>query len=38
MDLRHKSMWTVVNNPEEVIDAIRNAPPWREEYRSFAAL
>src|SRR5260370_31142186 len=38
MDLRHKSMWTVVNHPEEAIDAMRNAPPWREEYRSFAAL
>lgn len=36
MDERHRAMWTVVAEPEEVLDAIRNAPPWKREYRSFA--
>jgi uncharacterized protein (TIGR00730 family) len=24
----HHAMWTVVQSPEEVLDAIKNAPPW----------
>jgi predicted Rossmann-fold nucleotide-binding protein len=24
----HKDIWTVVETPEEVLDAIRNAPGW----------
>ncbi len=24
----HKDIWTVVDTPEEVLDAIRNAPEW----------
>lgn len=38
MDQRHRAMWSVVEEPELVLDAIRNAPPWKHEYRSFAAL
>ena len=38
MSERHKSMWTVVGAPEEVIGAIRSAPLWEEDCRSFAAL
>ncbi|MGE0406760.1 MAG: TIGR00730 family Rossman fold protein [Candidatus Korobacteraceae bacterium] len=38
MDPRHARMWTVVSNPEDVPDAIRNAPFWSEQARSFAAL
>ena len=36
MDSRHRDMWTVVNEPEDVLNAIRNAPPWRVENRNFA--
>lgn len=28
MDERHGEMWRVVDGPEEVLDAIRSAPPW----------
>ncbi|HEY6395499.1 MAG TPA: TIGR00730 family Rossman fold protein [Candidatus Binataceae bacterium] len=36
MDERHRAMWTVVDEPEQVLDAIRNAPPWAEDNRRFA--
>jgi uncharacterized protein (TIGR00730 family) len=36
MDERHRAMWTVVATPEEVLDAIRAAPPWDARNRSFA--
>jgi uncharacterized protein (TIGR00730 family) len=38
MDSRRRQMWTVVEEPEEVLAAIRNAPRWSEQARSFAAL
>ncbi len=34
----HRAMWSVVNTPYEVLDAIRNAVPWEEQARDFAAL
>ena len=36
MDTRHREMWTVVNEPEEVLEAIQTAPHWSAENRSFA--
>ncbi|MBI4658685.1 MAG: TIGR00730 family Rossman fold protein [Verrucomicrobia bacterium] len=38
MDPRHRSMWTVIQTPEEVIAAIGSAPPWSADARSFAAI
>jgi len=38
MDERHRAMWTVVEDPEQVIEAIRTAPAWKQEYRSFSGL
>jgi hypothetical protein len=38
MDERHRAMWQVVAEPEDVPQAIRDAPPWPEDARSFAAL
>lgn len=38
MDPRHRSMWQVVDEPEEVPEAIRQAPPWPGDARRFAAL
>lgn len=38
MDQRHAAMWTVVNEPRQVLDAIHNAPSWHAENRSFAGL
>ena len=38
MDERHRAMWTVVNDPDDVVEAIASAPPWGEEARNFAAL
>jgi len=38
MDPRHAAMWSVVDEPRQVLDAIRNAPPWHAENRSFAGL
>jgi uncharacterized protein (TIGR00730 family) len=38
MDERHRAMWMVVEEPEQVLDAIRNSPPWKRENRSFAAI
>lgn len=34
----HGEIWTVINHPGEVIDAIRNAPPWDSSALKFAAV
>ena len=34
----HRSMWEVVENPEEVLQAIKNSVEWDSDARSFAAL
>jgi uncharacterized protein (TIGR00730 family) len=36
MDARHREIWTLVEEPEHVVSAIRNAPQWNAENRSFA--
>ena len=36
MDERHLRMWTFVERPEEVVTAIRRAPEWSAEARTFA--
>jgi uncharacterized protein (TIGR00730 family) len=38
MDQRHLLMWQVVAQPEEVLDALANAPAWTAAARSFAAI
>lgn len=38
MDGRHRNMWTVVGGPEEVLKAIRQAPPWGSHARDFARI
>ena len=38
MDERHRAMWSLVERPEDVLDAIVGAPPWPHENRNFAAL
>ena len=36
MDERHRSMWTFVERPEDVLSAIAAAPDWSAEARAFA--
>jgi uncharacterized protein (TIGR00730 family) len=38
MDERHRALWTVADEPEQVLDAIAASPPWDTGNRSFAAL
>ena len=38
MDERHRAMWGAVDRPDQVLDALRSAPPWGAEARGFAAL
>ena len=38
MDARHAAMWQVAEQPAEVIAALRSAPEWPADARSFAAL
>jgi uncharacterized protein (TIGR00730 family) len=38
MDEKHRAMWSVVSDPDSVVDALRNMPEWPREARSFAAL
>ncbi len=38
MDPRHLDMWTAVDNVDDVLEAIREAPEWDEGARDFAAL
>jgi len=37
MDERHLAMWTFVDEPEDVIDALEHAPKWSAEAIAFAA-
>jgi hypothetical protein len=36
MDERHRSMWTSVDQPEDVLAALRAAAPWDDDPRRFA--
>jgi uncharacterized protein (TIGR00730 family) len=36
MDQRHRAMWSVVDEPEQVLDAIRRAPRWDRDNQNFA--
>ena len=36
MDARHRDMWTFVERPEAVLEAIQDAPVWSSEARAFA--
>jgi uncharacterized protein (TIGR00730 family) len=36
MDERHGAMWVAVKEPEEVLPALRAAPPWDADARRFA--
>ena len=38
MDQRHRAMWSLVEEPEQVLAAIAAAPAWPHENRRFAAL
>ena len=38
MDERHKNIWTVVDTPDEVLDAIKNAPQWSADSKHFAGV
>lgn len=38
MDPRHRSIWQVVAEPEEVMDAFRTAPVWSSDALEFAAI
>jgi uncharacterized protein (TIGR00730 family) len=38
MDSRHARMWTMVEEPEDVPQAIAASEPWSEDCRKFAAL
>lgn len=33
---RHRDMWSVVSEPEEILPAILASPPWNTDARSFA--
>jgi len=34
----HNQMWSIVNTPEEIVDALKNASPWGKDAINFAAL
>ncbi len=38
MDPKHTGMWSVVEQPEAAVEALRSAPAWSKDARSFAAL
>jgi hypothetical protein len=35
---RHLGMWSAVDEPEQVLEALRLAPPWSSDARDFAAV
>ena len=34
----HRNMWSVINNPSEIMGAIKESPPWSVNARNFAAV
>lgn len=38
MRSEHREIWTVIQHPEELIDAINNAPVWKHSAIDFAAV
>jgi uncharacterized protein (TIGR00730 family) len=38
MGPRHREMWQVVNEPDDIPRALATAPPWPEDAREFAAV
>ena len=38
MSERHLGMWSLVEEPERVIEAMHTAPAWSEAARDFAAV
>ena len=38
MNPEHADMWSLADRPEEVLDAIRNAPRWDAQARQFAVV
>jgi hypothetical protein len=38
MGSKHTSMWVVVDEPDEILEAIESAPPWDEDAREFAVV
>lgn len=34
----HRDIWIVANTPHEAVEAIKNAPRWRDDARSIAAI
>ncbi|MGD8346394.1 MAG: LOG family protein, partial [Lysobacterales bacterium] len=35
---RHRDMWLLVDHPEDVIQALHDAPAWSADARKFAAV
>ena len=35
---KHQEIWSVITKPEELMDALKNAPHWDESAISFAAV
>ena len=38
MNPQHRSIWTVVEDPAQIVEAIRTAPAWSKEAITFAAV
>jgi uncharacterized protein (TIGR00730 family) len=38
MNSEHRSMWSLVDQPEDVLPAIAATPPWREDARDIAVV
>ena len=38
MDARHREMWTVISSPDEILDALNEAPEWTTDAKEFAAV
>ncbi len=36
MNAKHREMWSVVANPDDVVETLRTVPPWTRDARGFA--
>ena len=35
---KHREIWSVITEPDDLMDALKNAPQWDESAISFAAV
>ena len=38
MSEKHKDMWTIIDDPIQILDAINDSPEWKKDSINFATM